>query len=407
MSALRGHLEWIRTGKRPNGTAVNLPPEARRAVLRHFGAKPVEPEKPPAAPSPASPQYLELPCIHRGSVVREQVCKACGLKGTVAPIHACAIHGECTARQFKIPKMKACTTCPDRRENGSDTIEWKTDHVVPIRGEEKPFEGTAAVKPWEYRVQVVIPHLDTPDILELGIQLWRLQTVRPFICVVDTGSNAENVRRLLALESDDVEVHFVRSRGQRHLSSLVSVALDVAAANNLQEFQFQTHTDVFPMRRDILSDLISRCGPATPVVGYEISPRNHVVGAISWLWRGMVGHTCTMLHAPTIRQHGIAWHLERGHEDLGLARLPPQNTDTEVPFNLLLRKAGITPVLIGHDENHKRHTTADFDHFRSYGSSMLYSPGYFSRCSEWAQAAIVDARKRLAIWTEESNAQPQ
>lgn len=398
MSELRGHLEWIRTGKRPDGTAVNLPPEARRAVLRHFGAKPDEP------PKPAAGRFSELPCIHRGPVVRDEVCKACGLQGTLAPVHACAVHGECTARQFKIPKMHCCTTCPDRRETISEMVDWSTENVAPTRNVDRGFEGPAPVKPWEYRVQVVIPHLDTPDILELGVQLWRLQTVRPFICVVDTGSNAENVAKLLSLEADDLEVHFVRSRGQRHLSSLVSVALDVAAANNLQEFQFQTHTDVFPMRRDLLADLLAKCGPDSPVVGYEISPRSHVKGALSWLWRGMVGHTCTMLHAPTIRQHGIAWHLERGHEDLGLARLPPQNTDTEVPFNLLLRKLGITPVLVGHDENHTRHTTADFDHFRSYGSSMLYSPGYFRRCSEWAEAAMKDARERISKWKGEDDA---
>lgn len=104
MSALRGHLEWIRTGKRPDGTAVSLPPEARRAVLRHFAAKPEIAPAPPRG---------DRSCVHLGGLLRTDVCRTCGRKGTPAAVFACAKHGECTLRQFKTGVKTCCVSCPD------------------------------------------------------------------------------------------------------------------------------------------------------------------------------------------------------------------------------------------------------------------------------------------------------
>lgn len=352
------------------------------------------------------------PCRFLGEHLRTEACQLCGMKGQPAPVHHCLKHDEeRTERTYGLRTaagrlMETCIRCDDYEpeetmEPSMNQVTWDVSRVAPVRPQtdNRPWEGAATIKPWEYRVQIAIAHLDTPELLEAALPLWRLQTVRPFVCVVDTGSTAENLNRLLALEADDVEVHCVRSRGLRHASSLVSVALDVAAAANLQEYQFHTHTDVFPRRRDLLESLIAQCDAETPVVGYEISPRSHVRGALAHLWRGMVGHTCTMLHAPTIRSHGIVWHIERGFEDLGLAREPSGNTDTEVPFNLQLSKHGLRVKLIGHDENSVRQVTDDIDHFRSFGSSLLYAPNYHAKCREWATAAIADARARIEEWS--------
>ena len=77
----------------------------------------------------------------------------------------------------------------------------------------KPWEGRLSRKPWEYEVTAVIPHCNTPDLLTLCIALLRAQTVRPYIVVVDTGTEERLLPQLLALRAADVEVHQINCHG--------------------------------------------------------------------------------------------------------------------------------------------------------------------------------------------------
>lgn len=418
-------------GHRDDGTPIRLTRARRARMLQQFAEQGWIPhdtapeesrEATPAVPNQGSDRRSQ-PCRHRGDTIEQIQCKPCQARsrsGRTVDVYACALHGRCVLESIG-QRISACNRCSQYEPRSqtpseqffaqtaalcrtAEQIPWPTAHLAPIRPRPAgthAWEGTAARKPWEYRAQLVIAHLDTPELLAVALPLWRLQTERPFVTIVDTGSTAENLARLLALEAEDVEVHCLRSRGFRHPSQSVAMALDVAMAVNQQEYQIHSHTDCFPRRRDLVADLLRQCGYRAPVVGYEISPRDHVRGELSTLWPGMVGHTCTALHVPTIRRLGITWHLDRGHDELGLAREPLGNTDTEVPFNLQLRRARIVPKLIGHDQNHTRQVTADFDHFRSFGSAQIYSPNYFARCSEWARAAIAEAKQRIEEWSRE------
>lgn len=264
----------------------------------------------------------------------------------------------------------------------------------------QPWRGCAEREPREYRVQVVIPHLDTPEPLELAVEMWRAQTVRPMICIVDTGSLSQHLERVLSLEADDVEVHLIRGRGWQHPSQPVAVAQDVALAVCQSEFQFCTHSDVFPMRRDVLQSWHMFCGKQTPVVGYEISPRDHCQpGWLQQNWRGLVGHTATMLHVPTIKRHGITWDYERtfaAHDTLN--RSNASDFDTEVGFGLHLRAAGIEPVIVGHDVNYRRQADQWVDHVRSHASSKVFAPDQHDRATDDMHAAMAAARERLEAW---------
>ena len=264
----------------------------------------------------------------------------------------------------------------------------------------KPWRGTVAQKPHEYAVQVVIPHLDTPDPVELAVQLWRAQTVRPYITIIDTGSLSPHRERIEALRADDLEVQSIRCNGFEHPSQPVSIAQDVALAVCQQEYQFNTHSDVFPMRRDLLDWYIAQCGPTTPAVGYEISPRDHV--ADGWLrrnWRGLLGHTATMLHVPTIKRRGISWDYQRAMDQVELNPDNMGDFDTEVGFGLLLRQAGMLPQIVGHDVNRKRQTDELIDHVRSHASSKLLDKRYHTgNCSRWMRSAMQEAQERLAAW---------
>jgi glycosyltransferase involved in cell wall biosynthesis len=275
------------------------------------------------------------------------------------------------------------------------------DLIAPKSGsyQDARWEGELKIKPWEFPVQLVIPSLGSVEALKAAIPLWRMQTLRPYICIVDTGSDFETLEEIESLRADDVEIHYQRGHGYRHASEPVSVALDFASARCQQTYQFHSHCDVFPVARDLIERFVAACGEDEPVVGYEISGRNHCKGAMSLLWPGMVGHTATCLHYPTIRRLGITWSLDRGYAEYDLNRAEKTDTDTEVPFNLHLRKAGIKPLLLGHDQNYIRDKdNGDFDHCRSHKSSELYSPGYFETAQGWIESGIDDAQQRAKDW---------
>ena len=273
--------------------------------------------------------------------------------------------------------------------------------IAPIRGarQSEPWRGNLAREPHAYAVQVVIPHLDTPEPVELAVELWRCQTVRPYVTIVDTGSTDEHRARLEELREEDVEIHYLRGHGYQHPSQPVSIAQDVALAVCQQEFQFCTHSDVFPVRRDLLEWYLEQCSATCPAVGYEISPRDHV--AAGWLkrnWRGLLGHTATMIHAPTIKRLGISWDYQRAMDQV---ELNPENLgdfDTEVGFGLLLRQSGVLPTIVGHDVNRERQADTNIDHVRSHASSKLLDKRYHDGCCEWMRDAMQEAGERLAAW---------
>nr|AKH48434.1 hypothetical protein [uncultured marine virus] len=277
------------------------------------------------------------------------------------------------------------------------------DLTAPSRvdGAAKPWLGTITRKPQEYAVQVVIPHLDTPEPVELAVELWRAQTLRPYITIIDTGSTGEHRERIAALQADDVEIHYLRCHGYQHASQPVSIAQDVALALCQQTLQFNTHSDVFPRRRDLLEWYAGQCSASTPAVGYEISPRDHVRDG--WLrrnWQGMLGHTATMIHTPTIKRLGISWDYQRAMDQVELNPDNPGDFDTEVGFGLLLRQAGILPTIVGHDINRKRQVDEHIDHVRSHSSSKLLDPRYHTgNCSRWMALAMSEGRARLDEWS--------
>ncbi|MCC7424840.1 MAG: hypothetical protein IT428_31600, partial [Planctomycetaceae bacterium] len=124
---LVGHLEWIRSGKRPDGTAISLPDAARRAIARHFGAKAECAER-------VKPKHkLEIPCVHLGEQKRVEVCKTCGRKGTPAAVFECAKFGECTLRSFKVGVKANCLGCREYQAAPKELMTWAAGIVTAPR----------------------------------------------------------------------------------------------------------------------------------------------------------------------------------------------------------------------------------------------------------------------------------
>lgn len=261
----------------------------------------------------------------------------------------------------------------------------------------RPWEGSDMVKPWMFQLTAAIPHNGTPNQLTLAVELLRRQTCRPYIVIIDTGSRAKDRAAIAPLESDDCEIHHLRCHGRRHPSDYPAIACDLALALCQTPYLYLTHSDVFPRRRDLLEDLRSQCSATVPAVGYEITPRPHPD------WRGMISHTCSLLHVDTLYRIGGAWNLRHCARKFGLADHNPDPKrpnwpDTEVLLNYQLRAHHCVVRLIGTEENGERTVDANIDHCRSLTIGRLYDNTQWRRANGWWQHAHTEGLERVAQW---------
>jgi len=274
------------------------------------------------------------------------------------------------------------------------------DLITPARVHGALARRGIVRRPWDYPVAVALPHYETPETLPVLLDLLRLQTVRPYVLLIDTGSSWKTVRELERLRAADCEIHYLRARQYRHSSAPVTTALDAAMALCRNDYLFLTHTDVFPVRRDLIAWLLSLSDAEQPVVGYEMSPRPGTNG-----WRNVVSHTCTLLHMPTLRRIGATWSFERYWES-GEAAPPGEGyPDTEQPFDRCIRRAGIFPYIIGHDTNRSRLTDANIDHARSWTGLKRHFRGSPEAAQGYSQMhwALRAAGERVEKWKKESS----
>ncbi len=279
-------------------------------------------------------------------------------------------------------------------------VELSKVEVSPIYGEltiKAPWEGNCKKKPWEYDVTAVIPVLNTSETLRYCIDILRLQTVKPYIIIIDTGSQTNHLEETLKLRDEDVEVHSVVLNGVMHPSDYPAMAMDMAMSLCRTKYLFATHADVFLKRKDFVEDLICMCDENCPVVGYELSPRPHND------WKGMISHTATMYHMKTMDKIGFGWSLRRLCHEYDIVNYKPDPMrpnwpDTEILGNYILRKYKINCKIIGHEENQQRTNDENIDHFRSYTSGKMYSPIYFKKTKEWFDDAVKNAQERIEEW---------
>lgn len=277
--------------------------------------------------------------------------------------------------------------------------------ISPIYGEitvNSPWEGNCKKKPWEYLVTAAIPCLNTSETLPICIELLRLQTVQPFIVLIDTGSTSKHLNKILALRDEDVEVHTISLNGVRHPSDFPAMAMDLAMTLCRTEYLFATHADCFLRKRTLIEEFIGLCKSSSPVVGYELSPRAHHD------WKGMVSHTASMYQMSVMDRIGFGWSLRRLCNEYGIVDYKPDPMrpnwpDTEILGNYILRKNGINPYLVGKEDNQCRTLDENIDHFRSYTAGKMYSPPYFQKVSKWYESAVLEATKRIELWKNEKN----
>jgi CubicO group peptidase (beta-lactamase class C family) len=289
--------------------------------------------------------------------------------------------------------------------------------TAPLRGipiASRPWEGLLPQKPWEWPLTAAIVHRDTPHMLAAVVDLLRAQTVRPYLLIVDTGSDTDAQRLLESLHAeDDAEVHYLRGKGWRGSSHVVAAAMDLAFAACQTDYLFATHTDCFPTRPDLISTLLAHCDERTPVVGWQMSRRE---GWPDAAWKETPSHTATMYHMPTMRSLPASWSMLGAQEAVALERLQTTGgyPDTESRLGQILERHGITRRNVTEPDDGGRHwlcmggepnepyTTDWFAHVRTSGSAFLYFPNELIGAvrSAQVQVQIDDVPRRLAAWSE-------
>lgn len=262
-------------------------------------------------------------------------------------------------------------------------------------------EGIVEKKPWDYKCECWIPIMDTVDTIQYVIELLSLQTITPYIVLVDTGSTRKNFRKLEEIVSskENIELHSIRMRATRHSSDYPAVAMDLAMSMCRTDYLFCTHADVFPKTRFLLEKLIGLCDEVSPAVGYRMTEREHAD------WNRMVSHTATMLHIPTMDKVGASWSLRRLCNRKGMefiANNPKMGNnwpDTEILYNYMLWESGYKGLFIGEEKNHEMTDDNYIIHARSLTAGRLYAPNYAEKANEWAAYAIKESEKRIVQWT--------
>lgn len=248
-------------------------------------------------------------------------------------------------------------------------------------------------------VVINLPHRDTPELVRAVLPLWLNQSHPTLIDVVDTGSTPDNfalLSRICAPLAPRVRLHRIALRTWSHFSEPVAIACELSQLYAETPRVLWSHVDVFPRSQDLVAYWSTLCNRTCPVVGYEISPRDHVPGWISQNWRGMVGHSLTMGYLPSIR--ACSWSYSVARDEIGMSDEDLESWDTEVTFNLCLKQAGIVPEIVGHDVNLEYLVDEWHAHARSYPGAVISNSPHAKIAEGWARAEIAIARQHAAEW---------
>lgn len=279
-------------------------------------------------------------------------------------------------------------------------VEIKNFEISPCDGEttiNKPWEGSISKKPWEYKITAAIPLSRTNETIKYCVELLRLQTIKPYILLIDTGSNDKEIEELKKLRDKDLELHCISLNSVRHPSDYPAMAMDLAFVLCRSDYLFATHADCFLRRRNFLESMLKLCKEKSPAVGYQISPRSHED------WVGMISHTASIYDMKIMDKINFAWSLRKlcrqyDIEDYTPNPMSPNWPDTEILGNYILRENNIKPFLIGEEENNSRTIDENIDHFRSYTAAKMYSPKHYEKALNWFEDATNEAKKRIIKW---------
>ena len=283
----------------------------------------------------------------------------------------------------------------------------KPPPTVPIRDERDPviWQGRMHRKPWHFLITAAIPCLDHAVETAAVIELLRLQTCKPYIILVDTGSCARELAKLETLRAQDVELHLIRRNAMQHPCDSIAAAMDLAFSMADTPYVYTTHQDCFLRARHWLQHLVDNIH-GLAAIGYRLSPRKFPG------WEQHLGHTSTLFSVAEWDRLGATWSLRRAAGLLGVGRPANDMTifdaiDTEAAFNARFIQAGAKTAIVGYEENFVRTLDDNIDHPRSLVCTGLYYPPSYQARREAADLALQAALVRIRLWRSSGPADPQ
>lgn len=266
------------------------------------------------------------------------------------------------------------------------------------------WQGSIHKKPWQYLITAVIPILDHSNETEVCVELLRLQTCKPYIILVDTGSTEDHVTKTLPLRGPDLEIHTIRRQAAVGPSDVIANALDLGFSIAETPYVFTTHQDCFLKTRTLLEFMAYQL-PGKAAVGYQLTERPHRD------WQSHLGHTCTLFDLATWDRIGATWSLRRAPALQGLGRHHPGVAidafmDTEATMNYCFSHAKVETAIIGTETNYERNQDEFIDHCRSLVCSSLYSAEHHTAALGWSRQAMLEAWERIRTWKASGPADP-
>ncbi len=243
-----------------------------------------------------------------------------------------------------------------------------------------------------------MPHYESLDTLPTVIELLRAQTVRPFISVIDCGSSAETCATLEGMRADDLEIHYHRFNGVRHVSDFPATACDFAFSACRSPKLILMHTDVFLRAVDALETMLDMCDAGTPAVGFQMTPRERDG------WQNAITHTFAVFHMERMRRIGATWALPRACDmarcDHSMTSSLGNMLDTETSISMVLEQHGIKPAFIGTEQNFEQTIHPLVRHVRTLTGSRLYCPVKRVAAEQRLAEAMTEAAENLKAWRE-------
>lgn len=248
------------------------------------------------------------------------------------------------------------------------------------------------------QVTAMCPTYRPPMTIAATIESCNHQSTGAKFIVVNTDPDQTRAQDDLALLQENHKIITFNFGGKRwaHQSAPVAAAIDAATDLCETEYLFLTHDDCWLNHNRLFAWMIELIQHHdTPVVGYEMSPRSWITDQ----WKGMVSHTCTMIHVPTIKKIKARWDIEACLKRTDLSRTTGGWPDTETGFGLALKGAGIKPFFIGHESNKPLYIDENITHRRSLTSHRIYQPATANIDNSWITAEMAKLWTRLGKGT--------
>lgn len=235
-----------------------------------------------------------------------------------------------------------------------------------------PTGHKMAQKTFEPTTTIIVPTAASSPTLTSVINTHDRQTESHRTILIETSGDPQAYFNLTINQSErkNTRILAIEPEENCHPCRVITEAIDIGIAICDTEWAFLTHDDVWLNDTNLLKRLIEIAENAgVPIVGYEMSPRGHCTEE----WRGMVSHTATLLHTPTMQGLGMRWSLVEAHQTTPWSKEKPGWPDTETNFGRQVKRLQIPQFFIGHETNDRHFEDDNITHRRSLTSHRVHS----------------------------------